>query len=127
VNGLDVDGQVVLLLVGAALALLLYGVSDEKVHEAYDVFVVLVKILVHEAVELHLLRNRKSFDVADAYGVAHKGKVIAEGANLGHGVIQRDVDKEVTWVVVVRLLLLHRVVALAAHHLALLENVVLLC
>lgn len=114
-DGLDVDGQVVLLLVDATLALLIDCFRDEKVNKVYHVIIVLHSVAVHEVVELHLLRNRKAVNVAEAYRVAHESEVVAESVPLGNRVIRRNVDKEVARIVGVRVQLHERVDTLSHH------------
>jgi len=116
-DGLDVDRQVVLLLVDATLALLLDCVSSKKVSVVHDFVIVFLGVVVHEAVKLHLLPNRKDLNVTNADEVAHKGEVVEEGVPLGYRVVRRNVNEEVSWVswIVGVRLKRERVVSLAHH------------
>jgi hypothetical protein len=114
-DGLDVDRQVVLLLVDATVTLLLDCVSSKKVSVVHNFVIVLLKVVVHEAVKLHLLPNRKAFNVTNTDGVAHKGEVVEEGVPLGYRVVRRNVNEEVAWIVGV-LVVLDESVNNLSHH-----------
>jgi hypothetical protein len=115
IYGLNVNRQVVLLLVDATVTLLLDCVSGKKVSVVHDFVIVLLKVEVHEVVKRHLLPNRKAFNIANADGVAHKSEVVEESVQLGYRVVWWNVNKEVAWIVGVRMVL-HESVNTLSHH-----------